>query len=205
MKKWVIVGLGNPGSQYVFTRHNLGFLVVDELAQRLHINFKSNRSMQCEYAHYKSSYFEIRLIKPTTYMNASGNSLKAILDYYNHIPQEIIVVADDVMLPLGVIRSRSKGSSGGHNGLKSIARCLKTDEYIRMRLGVKGAESEFIPMKEYVLNRFSEKELSCLPEIVDQAAKMLYQMVEKLSQPDPVYVEEIVHHSKTIIEQEKII
>ena len=205
MKKWIVVGLGNPGAQYTFTRHNIGFLVIDELAKRYAISLKSNRTLFGDLGSFKSSDFEVRFVKPMTFMNESGKCVQAVLNYYNHSLDDLIVITDDVVLPYGVIRSRSKGSSGGHNGLKSIARFLHSDAFIRLRLGVKGIGSDRIPMRDYVLNRFTESEQGDLPLFIDEAAAFIENIIRQLSQPDPVYREEIVHQSKTIIEQEKII
>ena len=168
--KYLIAGLGNIGPEYELTRHNIGFLVLDQLADKFNTDFSTVRL--ADKAEIKHKGKSIHLIKPNTYMNLSG---KAILYWLNELKipkQNLLVVMDDVALPFGSIRMRSKGSSAGHNGLKSIELILNGQDYSRLRFGigddfVKGRQSDF------VLSRFSKDEFKQLPDIFQKAVDMI--------------------------------
>lgn len=177
-----IVGLGNPGKKYVHTRHNLGFLVVEELARQLGLSFKADRHLNSLIAKGNESSREVDLLMPQTFMNESGWAVKRYLDYYKMTAAQIIVVCDDTALKFGQLRIRSQGSSGGHNGLKSIGMHLGTHEFIRLKMGV-GSNEIRQPLAEYVLSNFTSEETAALDQFVKsgvEALKLL--MTETLTQ-----------------------
>jgi PTH1 family peptidyl-tRNA hydrolase len=158
----LIVGLGNPGPQYLFTRHNAGFLVLDSWAGEEEIAFREDRARFSLAAELPSGE---RLVKPTTYMNESGRAVAAWLSWLKLEPSDLLVVVDDVALPLGQIRLRPDGSSGGHNGLKSIETHLGTGAYARLRCGVDAVPPGW-PMERWVLSRFRPEEEETLLAMV---------------------------------------
>lgn len=160
-----IIGLGNPGKKYVHTRHNLGFLVVEEFARQLNQPFKASRLLNSLIAQGKEGNQGIDLLLPHTYMNESGRSVKRYLDYYKMTAAQIIVVCDDTALKFGQLRVRSQGSSGGHNGLKSIEMHLGTQEYIRLKMGV-GSSEVGQPLADYVLSNFNSEETAFLDSFI---------------------------------------
>lgn len=131
----IIVGLGNPGREYAFTPHNLGFLVIDCLAERFGIRV-TRPEAQSYVGLGQIAGHEVALAKPQTYMNASGHAVADLVERYEADPAETIVISDEIALPWGVIRIRERGSAGGHNGLKSVIGALGTDEFLRIRLGI---------------------------------------------------------------------
>lgn len=168
MKKFLIVGLGNIGSDYEGTRHNAGFMVVDTLAEEKGVSFKS-----CRYgtmAKIKVKNCELLLLKPSTFMNLSGNAVKYWVNQENIGLENLLVVVDDLALPFGTIRLRGKGSDAGHNGLKNIAEMLGTQNYPRLRFGV-GNDFEKGMQIDFVLSRFNKEERKQLPEILDRTAE----------------------------------
>lgn len=177
----LIVGLGNPGSAYAKTRHNLGFLAVQALAKKRGVSFENERSLKGALARCEESLF---LLLPTTYMNLSGESVKRAIEKF-HIPwkQEesaLLIVVDDVYVPFGKWRYRKSGSAGGHNGLKSIEEHLQTREYPRFRLGIGPEEGKVdYPLEEFVLERFSEKEWEAMPTFLSNIVDWLEGWVEK--------------------------
>lgn len=167
-KNWLVVGLGNPGEQYEKTRHNLGFMLIDELARQFQIQVKRP---ECR-ALVGQTTFEgltIELVKPQTYMNLSGESIGCLIKKTTRSVKNILVATDDLALPLGSIRIRTKGSAGGHNGLKSLIECLKTDEFIRLRIGMK-PEHLISDTKGFVLEKFSKKDLEMIDEVLERSA-----------------------------------
>jgi PTH1 family peptidyl-tRNA hydrolase len=163
--KFLIAGLGNIGPEYELTRHNIGFLVLDRLADKHGLKFDSDRLAFTSELKYKGK--SIHLIKPTTYMNLSGKAVNYWMKDL-HIPKEnILVITDDLALPYGKIRMRSKGSSGGHNGLKNIEEILGTNEYTRLRFGV-GDDFSKGRQVDYVLSNFSKDEFIDLPLFLDK-------------------------------------
>jgi PTH1 family peptidyl-tRNA hydrolase len=165
----VIVGLGNPGRDYANTRHNIGFLCLDELARRRAAAFDKYQ-LQALTATLALGPEKVLLAKPQTYMNASGDAVGALLSWYKVTPDALIVVTDDLDLPFGRLRLRLKGSAGGHNGLKSIIERLGTPDFPRLRVGI-GRPPGHRQARGYVLNHFTpeeEKELPFLcPEVAD--------------------------------------
>ena len=165
---YIIVGLGNPGYQYVGTRHNIGFMAVEELAERNRISIDMNK--------YKGIYGKgmiegekVILLEPQTYMNLSGESVRAAVDFYKIDPEkELIVIYDDISLEVGKIRIREKGSAGGHNGMKSIIAHLGTEEFNRVRIGI-GNKPKGWDLADYVLGHFEEEDRDKVEEGVIHA------------------------------------
>jgi PTH1 family peptidyl-tRNA hydrolase len=154
-----IVGLGNPGPQYKGTRHNVGFAVVDELARRGSIGFDSAPA-QALIARWRRPDEQVLLVKPLTFMNLSGQAIGELARYFKIEPIDLLVVVDEVQLPLGKLRARARGSAGGHNGLKDVQRALGTMEYPRLRIGIKPPqpEREVGDLADFVLSKMGKAE-----------------------------------------------
>jgi PTH1 family peptidyl-tRNA hydrolase len=170
MKKFLIVGLGNIGAEYVNTRHNIGFKVVDFLAQKEGLAFETVKlGALAEYKFKGRTFF---LLKPNTYMNLSGKAVKYWMDKENIALENIMVITDDLNLPFGTVRIRPKGSDGGHNGLKNINLILSTLNYTRFRFGI---SDEFKKGKQidYVLGEWDEEEKLKLPERLALASEII--------------------------------
>jgi PTH1 family peptidyl-tRNA hydrolase len=163
----LIVGLGNPGKEYQETRHNVGFRVIDLLAERHGIELRKHRH-QSVYGEGRIAENAVLLAKPLTYMNLSGAAVAALARYHGITPGDVLVLCDDVNLPLGRLRLRTKGSAGGHNGLKSIIGSLGTDEFPRLRIGVGAPAGQ--PMVEHVLGRFNRREAEIIATVLPAAA-----------------------------------
>lgn len=167
---FLIVGLGNIGPQYLFTRHNIGFMAVDYLAKQKDLTFKTDRLASI--ASYKLKGHTIYLIKPTTFMNLSGKAVNYWLSYYKIEKENMLVLVDDLAIPFDTLRLKPKGSSGGHNGLKSIEGVLGGTEYPRLRMGI-GSDFPKGRQADYVLSNFSEAELETIPFILDKTAEII--------------------------------
>jgi peptidyl-tRNA hydrolase, PTH1 family len=168
--KYLVAGLGNIGPEYELTRHNVGFLVLDQLADQHKVDFSTDRL--ADKAEFKFKGRTIHLIKPNTYMNLSG---KAVAYWMNElkVPKEnLLVVVDEIALPFGSLRLRTKGSSAGHNGLKNIELLLGGQDYSRLRVGI-GSEFSKGNQADYVLSNFSQDEFQKLPEIIKKANEMI--------------------------------
>jgi PTH1 family peptidyl-tRNA hydrolase len=163
----MIAGLGNPGKKYERTRHNVGFMVVDALSRRLNGSGRLRR-FDAELFERTTDIGRVILLKPQTFMNASGNAVSAASRWY-HVPlDQLLIVYDDLDLPFGQLRVRPSGSSGGHNGMKSIIDRLGADQFPRLRLGIgRGQQASAIG---YVLSRFNATEEKQLPELIERAA-----------------------------------
>lgn len=170
MKKFLIVGLGNIGAEYVNTRHNIGFKIVDFLAKKEGVNFETVKLGSL--AEYKFKGRTFLLLKPNTYMNLSGKSIKYWMDTANIPLENIMVITDDLNLSFGTIRIKPKGSDGGHNGLKSIQATLNTTEYTRFRFGI---SDKFKKGKQvdYVLGDWDETEKTALLERLELASEII--------------------------------
>ena len=161
---YLIAGLGNPGVKYQYNRHNVGFLLIDYLKERYAADdFRKKKNYLYVKAQMNSR--DVLLIKPTTFMNASGFGILSAMSFYKIHREDVMVIYDDVALPFGMIRIRERGSDGGHNGLKSIQSQLGSTDYKRIRVGVDAPEYASA-MKDYVLGNFSEKELKVLSDDV---------------------------------------
>jgi len=164
--KW-IVGLGNPGSKYEKTRHNVGFMVIDELARRWNISVTQNKC-KALIGEGNIGGVKVALIKPMTYMNLSGESVRAFLDYYKQDVEDGLVVYDDMDTEIGKIRLRYQGSAGGHNGIKSLIAHLNTQSFNRVRMGISRPEPGFA-IVDYVLSNFPKKEQEALTAMINHA------------------------------------
>jgi peptidyl-tRNA hydrolase, PTH1 family len=162
----LIVGLGNPGTKYDRTRHNVGFDLVDSLAKRWQISLSERKQFQGIYGEgFGSHNAKIRLLKPQTFMNLSGQSVRATIDWFKLQPASVLVVYDDLDLPLGKIRLRLSGSAGGHNGMKSIISHLGTQDFPRVRIGIGKSAGEKDTIS-HVLGKFSVIETPIVSEVI---------------------------------------
>lgn len=169
--KYLVAGLGNIGPEYELTRHNIGFLVLDRLADNQKVNFKTERL--ADHAEVKYKGRQLHLIKPNTYMNLSGKAIAYWLQELKIPKENLIVIVDDLALPFGSLRMRTKGSSAGHNGLKNIEALLGGQDYTRIRFGI-GNDFSKGQQVDFVLSNFSSKEFEELPAIMDRAIEMVY-------------------------------
>jgi PTH1 family peptidyl-tRNA hydrolase len=165
----LVVGLGNPGPKYEGTRHNIGYAVVDYLAAAPGVG-SWRRRFQSRVAETADGSESLLLMKPETFMNLSGRAVREAVDFYKLGPADLLVVCDDIALPLGKLRARAKGSHGGQNGLRSIQEALGTQEYSRLRIGV-GSPGEHWDAADYVLGRFKPAERKAVEDAVAQAAQ----------------------------------
>jgi len=168
----LLVGLGNPGNNYKKTRHNVGFMVLEEIAKKNNCSFRESKKIFGKTCEYGAGMEKKRLLMPNTYMNESGKSVRSAKDWFNFDNNQLLVLVDDMDLPLGKIRVRSKGSSGGHNGLKSIINHLGTAEFKRLKIGI-GPPSEDQQERKsktisHVLGRFSKEEFIILNLIINE-------------------------------------
>ena len=169
----LIVGLGNPGSKYELTRHNIGFIILDFFAESLSINFKAGKGDWLE-AKGRIGEEDVYLLKPLTYMNNSGIALKEFMEKIEADINEVLVIVDDFQIPLGMIRVRKDGSDGGHNGLSSIIYHLNSDEFPRMRAGIGRNEAlkkdDFI---DFVLGNFDMEEIEIIKKLMPEYMKCI--------------------------------
>ncbi|MEM0951991.1 MAG: aminoacyl-tRNA hydrolase [Cyanobacteria bacterium P01_H01_bin.74] len=167
----LIVGLGNPGKKYEKTRHNVGFLALDHLAERFTVPLKPDKNFQANVGIAKSPDFRLILAQPTTYMNLSGVAVSHLMRYYKVATENLLVIVDDVALPFGTLRFRPSGSDGGQKGLRSIATHLNDNtDFSRLRLGV-GAAPEQMDLSDHVLSQFSNNEWTQLPNVLSTACE----------------------------------
>jgi peptidyl-tRNA hydrolase, PTH1 family len=168
---WLVVGLGNPGAAYEQTRHNLGFMVVDLLARQENTLVK-REECRALVGRFETTGETVELVKPQTFMNLSGESIACFLKKETRSIHKLIVITDDLALPVGKIRLRTKGSDGGHNGLKSIINCLKTQEFIRLRIGIQ-PEHPISDTKRFVLEKFSKTDFETVEKVLEQSAEAI--------------------------------
>ncbi len=167
----LIVGLGNPGAKYDRTRHNIGFDVVDLLAQYWHISLSDQKKFHGLFGEGVAPGGKIRLLKPQTYMNNSGQAMRAVIDWYKLPPESVLVIYDDMDLPLGKIRLRLSGSAGGHNGMKSAIAHLGTQTFPRLRIGIGSAKDKADKdTVSHVLGKFAPNEAAIMADVVQLAA-----------------------------------
>ena len=166
---WIVAGLGNPGLEYENTRHNAGFLTMDELAKQCGVKLDQMKfKSDCG----EAMLGEVRclLMKPTTYMNLSSDAIAAAANFYKIPPEQVLVIYDDISLPPGKLRLRRKGSAGGHNGIKSIIAQLGTEEFPRIRVGVGAKPNPQYDLADWVLSKFSEEDMTALQPALEHAA-----------------------------------
>jgi len=176
-KTIVIFGIGNHGTEYRETRHNAGFLALDFLQQDFGLeNFQEEKKLQAEITSGKVSGVKFFLVKPTTFMNESGKSVQTFLDFYKLEPASLVVIHDEVDLPLGTIRTTSSSRSAGHKGVESVILALGTQEFFRIRLGIGKPiqdENACIPLHDYVLQKFSPKEKDKVESLFPEVKKIV--------------------------------
>ncbi|ACC98840.1 Aminoacyl-tRNA hydrolase [Elusimicrobium minutum Pei191] len=165
----LIVGLGNPGPQYAVTRHNAGFMIVDNLAVKLGVNFNAYKNLG-EYVKTTIGGQDVFLAKPLTFMNLSGRMVTHLAGFYKIKPQEILVCFDDISINLGAVRIRKDGSAGGQNGMKNIIELFGTQDIPRLRFGV-GPKPERFDSADYVLSKFSKSDEKLLNESIEAAVE----------------------------------
>lgn len=163
----LIVGLGNPGSKYYETRHNIGFMVVDAIANKQNLSFSEDKNFKAEITSFFLNDEKIYLIKPTTFMNNSGLAICALSTYYNIPAQDIIIIYDDMDMVIGKIRFRQKGSAGGHNGIKSIISHLGTQEFDRIKIGI-GRPQKGQTVVNHVLEKFKNDDRITIQLTIDK-------------------------------------
>jgi len=163
----LIAGLGNIGNKYTFTRHNAGFMLIDSIALNSGLTFRENSRLKCLMTNLRNGVDDYLLIKPTTFMNLSGEAVRAVMDYYKIEVNDVLVVYDDISLEIGKIRFRANGSDGGHNGIKSVIQHLGTKDVARLKIGI-GPQPN-IPSEVFVLQNFSKEELETLKETLIKA------------------------------------
>jgi PTH1 family peptidyl-tRNA hydrolase len=169
--KYLIAGLGNIGREYENTRHNIGFMILDALAEASNVVFDVNKRYGA-IAEMKLKNRQLVLLKPSTYMNLSGNAIRYRLQKEKIEPENLLIVVDDLALPFGALRLKPKGSDAGHNGLKHIQETLGTTQYNRLRFGIGNGFSPGTQI-DFVLNPFTEEEQKCLPERIEIACEMI--------------------------------
>lgn len=178
---WLVVGLGNPGEKYASTRHNIGFVVADELAKRLGGKFTSNK--------YRAKVLETRLsmggnapkiiiVKPETYMNDSGNAVAPLAKYFNCPPDQVIAIHDELDIAFNTLRVKIGGGDNGHNGLKSLTQSLSTPDYYRIRVGI-GRPTTPQDTADYVLDNFSKSERAIVPDLAMRSCDAIESLITK--------------------------
>ena len=163
----LIVGLGNPGKEYAGTRHNCGFMVIDRLASKLNVDVDQNK-FKGLYAKVKYHGEDIILLKPQTYMNLSGESVNAMMNFFKIDKDDLLVIYDDLDMPVGKLRLRKTGSAGGHNGIKNIIAHLNSQDFKRIRVGID--RHKYMNVADYVLSRFSKVESEAIEQGIENAA-----------------------------------
>lgn len=173
---FVIVGLGNPGRKYQNTRHNLGFITLDRLAEKHNIKV-SKIAFKALVGDGSINNQKVLLVKPQTYMNLSGESVREVLSYYKVEAENLIVIYDDIDIETGKLRIRKKGSAGSHNGMKSIIFQIKSEEFPRVRVGIGGQHK--ISLRDFVIGGFSKEEKPLLEDAVDRGVEAVESIVSK--------------------------
>ena len=168
----LIIGLGNIGEKYLYTRHNAGFMVVDYIAINNSVDFRENSKLKSLIAKCVINSQDFLLVKPTTYMNLSGEALRAVIDYYKISTDDIIVVYDDLSLDLGRIRFRPSGSDGGQNGIKSIIQHIGTSKFNRLKVGT-GPQTP-IPSEAFVLQKFTQEQMVELKSVIKTSSESIF-------------------------------
>ncbi len=174
----LIVGLGNPGDEYTDTRHNLGFMVIDRLHRELHAP-RFRTECQALVAPASLDQAVLKLVKPQTYMNLSGNAVAALARKYDVVPEDMVIIFDDIALPFSKIRLRRKGSQGGHNGVQSIIEKLGTMNFPRLRIGIHPLHRRVLDTSRFVLSSFTKSERAELDSILAQASEAIQTTVRE--------------------------
>lgn len=172
----LIIGLGNVGAKYTFTRHNVGFMLADKIALDNGVEFKDNSKLKSLITKFYKDGEEYMIVKPTTYMNLSGEAMRAIIDYYKIEPEDMIIIYDDLSIDLGKIRFRASGSDGGHNGIKSIIKHLGSKDFLRIKIGI-GPQAP-IPSEAFVLQNFDPQSLDILKDVLAKSEEAVFYCFE---------------------------
>ena len=168
----LIVGLGNPGDKYVETKHNVGFMLVDQLAKSLNLTFSHDKIFQADVTSTFIDGEKVFLVKPTTFMNESGKAVHALLTYYGLDVEDLVVIYDDLDMEVGKIRLRAKGSAGGHNGIKSIINHIGTQNFYRIKIGI-GRPKHGMSVVHYVLGKFDQDDYATILLAIDKSEEAL--------------------------------
>ena len=183
MQEIYLIGLGNPGKKYYNSRHNIGFLLLEKLSKKYNSNFLLKDKLKSFCSEFQINNSTFRLFLPNTFMNNSGDAVRAIVDWYKINLDQIFIIVDDKDLPLGKIRFRKKGSSGGHNGLKSIIEKLQTNNFNRIRIGIGSSQSikdaENVNTISHVLGNISLEEKKILDKVYEKVIESLEQLTTK--------------------------
>ena len=183
MKEIYLIGLGNPGKKYYNSRHNIGFLLLENFSKKYNSNFLLKDKLKSSCSEFQINNSTFRLFLPNTFMNNSGDAVRAIVDWYKINLDQIFIIVDDKDLPIGKIRFRKKGSSGGHNGLKSIIKKLRTNEFNRIRIGIGSppliSEANNFNTVSHVLGNISQEEISILKRVYRRIIESLEQLNNK--------------------------
>ena len=183
-----IVGLGNPGKEYINSRHNIGFLILESLSKKYDSNFLLKNKLKSWCSEFKINNFTYKLFLPNTFMNNSGDAVRAIVDWYKINLDQLYIIVDDIDLPLGKIRFRKKGGSGGHNGLKSIIEKLQTQNFNRIRVGIGSPpnikDTQNFNTISHVLGKISSEEKLILENVYEQ----IIQSIEELNTKKEDYI-----------------
>lgn len=170
---YLVVGLGNPGGEYAGTRHNVGFMLADRLADRWRCNWQMERKFEARLARAERGGRKAVLCQPQTFMNASGDAVGAISRFYRLTAERVLIMVDDADLPLGQIRLRPEGGTGGHHGLESVEQQLGSRNYARLRVGIGRRASDARQITNYVLGRFEADEREMVEKVLDRAAEQV--------------------------------
>lgn len=174
----LIIGLGNPGNEYKNTRHNIGFMVVDSFADKHNVVFKTENKFKSDVAIFNYKGEKVILVKPLTYMNLSGEAVRPILDFYKIKIDDMIIICDDLDSNPGRIRLRQNGSSGGHNGLKSIIQHINTEQFKRIKIGI--GRDKLIDVASYVLGNIKDSDKEVTEKAIDDACLALEDFINGL-------------------------
>jgi PTH1 family peptidyl-tRNA hydrolase len=174
----LIIGLGNPGSKYQKTRHNIGFMVIDDFLAKFQGSAKYDVKFNAEIAQMMMHGEKVFLMKPSTYMNLSGEAILKFINYYNLEMDDMLVFVDDVNLPSGKLRLRETGGHGGHNGLRNIIGLLKSEDFKRVRIGIDNNPS--MPLDSYVLGQFTEHEMASLNQAIYLSTKIVEDFINQM-------------------------
>ncbi len=176
-ERWLIAGLGNPGSEYTGNRHNCGFMVADVLADRIGVRFKRDRS-RARVAAGRLAGYPVTLAKPQTFMNVSGRPVAALRTFYKIPAERIVVIHDELDIPFGTIRIKRGGGDNGHNGLRSVTAALGTRDYLRVRVGIGRPPGRMDPA-DFVLHDFSAAERKALPVVLERSADAVEVLLQR--------------------------
>lgn len=174
----LIIGIGNVGEKYHQTRHNIGFIVLDEYANRYNIEFKLDNKLEAFIAEKRVGSEKVIFAKPTTYVNLSGNAVSKIMNYYKIEIDDILVVYDDIDLEVGFLRIREQNGHGGHNGIKDIINHLNTKNFKRIRIGI--GKNESTDLTNHVLGKFSKKEQELLKPAIDTSINVINEFIDNV-------------------------